>query len=610
MTESGYLSELNFGEYRTQVVETAVDALDSSGLPTERLTGYRLKILKHHDEYPTVTDLLCPDNRDTNLLRDRLDNLSSALHLKTPNIFASFIPGLHDLAKDQRRDLESSLLQKAVENWALSNNADPLQVSFQWQSSGKPEAFISDSPLYISLTHDNQYCLVAVGSEAVACDLAPVTHRTSNQWSGLLGPLARKVLEGQPVGDELDHQGTAFWASREVLNKLDVKEIISIQSESPTEDSILFTCTTDKGIIKVLTFSIILTRGRESVVAFSVADGEVDRIAAEQTRMDYPGYESLLDRQHYKIIEGGPQGQTVFVHRFPVTFMPAGQLSRKVYYSHYFFWAGEVREASAWPVLKKIADQFSTGEWGGVTNYARLKVLGEATTNDQIEARLWASGNGGPKNSVLDLTFDFRKVLPEGGYERLAWIEQQTTWVRILDHGTAKVEPYPEYYETFLEKMLPRYNAPNLPEPMAEPLKSLYENKEEDYLYQAPSGPSVKPILHTQLMETSLEDSNIVGNIYFANYYAWQGKARDHYFYTLIPDYFRGTGERGEMICLHCKVDHLREAMPFDRIEVQMALKAVNKCRARLYFEYFKLEHKYPPLKLATGEARSGMGAT
>ena len=148
---------------------------------------------------------------------------------------------------------------------------------------------------------------------------------------------------------------------------------------------------------------------------------------------------------------------------------------------------------------------------------------------------------------MLDLTFDFRKVLPDGGYERLAWLEQQTTWVRILDHGAAKVEPYPEYYGTFLQEMLPRFDSPNLPEPIPEPLKPLFENENEDdnFLYRAPVGPMVKPILHTQFMETSLEDANIVGNIYFANYYAWQGKVRDHYFYSLIPEYFRGTGEKG-----------------------------------------------------------------
>ena len=81
------------------------------------------------------------------------------------------------------------------------------------------------------------------------------------------------------------------------------------------------------------------------------------------------------NRQNYNLIEGGPQGQGIFVHRFPVTFKPAGQLSRHIYYSHYLFWAGEVREASGWPVLDKIADLFATGQWGAVTNFAELKIL-------------------------------------------------------------------------------------------------------------------------------------------------------------------------------------------------------------------------------------------
>jgi enediyne polyketide synthase len=584
-----------------QEVTTSVESMDQSGRFTERLAGYRLKILKHHDEYPTVEDLLCPDDRDTRHLQESISNVADKLRLNAPQVCISYIPGLHDLPKDQRRAVELPLLNKSVARWATLNDADPTQISFRWRSSGKPEAWISDEPLDISLTHDNRYCLVAIGSSSLGCDLAPITHRTRQQWAGLLGPLRKKLIDKQATDEELDRRGTALWAAKEVLQKLDVKNTISIEFEKSADDSILFLCTTDKGLIKILTLRTIFTRGRERVVALSVTDSPVSLTADEAPGIDYPGYEALFNRQHYKIIEGGPQGQGIFVYRFPVTFMPAGQLSRHVYYSHYFFWAGKVREASAWPVLKRIADQFGTGHWGGVTNFADLKILGEATTHDLIEVWLWASGNGGVKNSVLDLTFDFRKVLPTGGYERLAWLEQQTTWVRILDHGVATVEPYPEYYGAFLNDMLPRYTAPNLPDPLPEPLKKLFDHENEGYLYHAPAGPTVNPTLLTQLMETSLEDANIVGNIYFANYYAWQGRVRDRYFYDLIPDYFKGTGDRGELICLNCRVDHLREAMPFDRIDVRMALKALKTCHATLYFEYFKTDFAGKPLKLATG---------
>ncbi|MCF8106971.1 MAG: hypothetical protein K9K64_15955, partial [Desulfohalobiaceae bacterium] len=95
------------------------------------------------------------------------------------------------------------------------------------------------------------------------------------------------------------------------------------------------------------------------------------------------------------------------------------------------------------------------------------------------------------------------------------------------------------------------------------------------------------------------------GNIYFAHYPAWQGKTRDRYFFGLIPEYYRGTGESGELICLDCRVDHLREAMPFDRILVTMALKELRTFSLRLYFEYFRLDPDGSRTKLAYGEQKA-----
>jgi acyl transferase domain-containing protein/acyl-CoA thioesterase FadM/NAD(P)-dependent dehydrogenase (short-subunit alcohol dehydrogenase family)/acyl carrier protein len=582
-------------------IDTSVESFDPSGLPAETLDGFRLKVLKHHDEHPTTADLLHPDDRDTREVQKRISELAAGLRLRIPLVRVSHLPGLHEKTRQERREAELPLLNKAVEQWAERRNGNRSAVRIEWEPSGRPAAWIGDEAVGVSLAHDARYCIVAVGAAPLGCDLAPVLHRTLEQWHALLGPFGRALIEGNLAEEEIDRRGTALWAAREVLQKLNVKETLSIGLEKPSEDTLLFLCTTEKRVIKVLAFRAVFTLGGEGVVALSVGDSQASIMADDAQAVDYPGYESLFDRQHFRLIKGGPQGQAVFVHRFPVTFMPVGQLSRHVYYSHYFFWAGTVREASAWPVLGKIADQFSTGKWGGVTNFADLKILGEATTHDLVEVRMWSSGNGGPQNSVLDLTYDFRKVLPTGGYERLAWLEQKTTWVRILDHGVAKVEPYPDYYADFIDYMLPRYDGPNSPEPIAEPLQPLFEHGGEDDLYMAPPGPAVKPVLHSQWIETSLEEVNIVGNIYFANYYAWQGRVRDRYLYDLIPDHFRGTGEKGELICLNCRTDHLREAMPFERVEVRMALKALKTCRATLHFEYFKPGHDGSPVKLATG---------
>ena len=100
---------------------------------------------------------------------------------------------------------------------------------------------------------------------------------------------------------------------------------------------------------------------------------------------------------------------------------------------------------------------------------------------------------------------------------------QGRTLVRILDHGVAKVEPYPDYYAAFMDDMLSRNHDPYVPDKIYEPLRNFHECDDENYLYIAPVGPVIEPVLYTQHIDTSLEDANTVGNIYFANYYAWQG---------------------------------------------------------------------------------------
>lgn len=115
-----------------------------------------------------------------------------------------------------------------------------------------------------------------------------------------------------------------------------------------------------------------------------------------------------------------------------------------------------------------------------------------------------------------------------------------------------------------------------------------------------------KALLYEHVFESSLEDANLVGNIYFANYYRWQGRTRDEYFRTTAPELYRGTGEAGELRCLFCKIEHLREAMPFDPIAVRMSLVALHERGARLRFDYFRVNPDGGRDKLGSGEHVAG----
>lgn len=407
------------------------------------------------------------------------------------------------------------------------------------------------------------------------------------------------------AGEPLDQAGTRIWTAMEAIKKASGRNMESMAIAKAEGDIVLFR---EASGIQAITIPLSLTWGPERILALVVGEKRRTTSLPSDEGIGVPsGYQDLLQLHHMEVlVNGGPQGQLAFVQRFPVTFRPSAQLSRTLYFSKYVDWIGEVREASVWPVLGRISEQFAGGDWGQVTNYTSLKIVGEATTHDVLETHVWASGLGGPANSTLVLTFDFRKLNRQGRQERVATLTQETSWVRILDQGVVRSEPFADYYGNFVRQLLTRKGGQSKPLPLPEALGVLAaQANDKEFVYQAPIGPTAKPFLHEEAIETSLDHANLVGNIYFANYFTWQGRVRDRFFFSLGPEFFRGIGAQGELICLESRVDHLREAMPFDRIVVVMALKALKQCSAVFSFEYFRQEADGSRLKIAFGEQKS-----
>ncbi len=594
-------------EIKGQEIKSTVVMVDEEGCVRGKLEGYKLSILKRQEENPSTSDLLSPDIRDNRIIERTLQDLSDTLNVQTPKAFLTYIPGIHNLSKEARHDREIPVVKEAVHQALESHHAGHLDLDIQWSESGKPIIIgPPENHMGISLSHDDRLCLCVAGPGLQGCDIAPITRRTREEWQALLGRGGNNLLDVLlNENGSLDRDGTRVWAAMEAFRKgTGEKGGLTKIVQNNNGKALFQGISSDGSILNILTLALDLTWGPERILALTVQQNH----SPKKQPLLSPGtnrvnYEDFIDTEHYEVLpDGGPRGQLVFVQRRPVTFRPSAQLSRTVYFTNYINWMGEIREASAWPVLGKLARLMSSGSHGGVTNFCKMQVLGEATTGDRVEIRLWLSGNGGPADSTMDLTYDFRKMLVGGGYERLAWCELQTTWVRILGFGVVKPEPYPDYYSDFAKAMLPRYDAPNKPEPLPEPLLHLIKAEGDEVQYLAPSGPVIQPVLYKQIFETSLDDANVVGNIYFANYYTWMGKTRDRYFFDLIPEYFRGNSKREELICAESRVDYLREAMPFDRIEVTMALKVLNTFSATFYFEYFRLEPDGKRVKLAYGE--------
>jgi NADP-dependent 3-hydroxy acid dehydrogenase YdfG/acyl-CoA thioesterase FadM len=581
-------------------IDTDVVAVDDSGNVLERLSGYRLHILNHQPGNPEARDLVDPQDRDNRRMDELLDQYCNAFGFVKPAFSLGLLENIHWKPVGLRHQLELPIIERAIEAASDMFDIPEHSLNVTWNSENKPEITGQMPEKYgISLSHDSMYCGCVIGPEAQGVDIVEAQHRTRGQWVELLGgsftELLDKLLDDS---DTLDMAGARIWSAKEAVKKAFGNVPGSLNIHRISGEVVVFYAGPAGS---VMTFPELLTRGPNRMFAFVVhPQREMSPVILEHT--GYVGYDELFDTQHFATIPGGPQGQGMFVHRIPVTFLPNKQLSRTVSFSNYLFWLGDIREASLWPVLETVGKQFASGNYGLVTNRADLHILGEATAKDRVEIRMWVSGNSGSADSTMDLNFDFRKILPGGSHERLAWCEQAVTWVRILEHGIVKPEPYPEYYWNSMKDILPKHDSPNVREPLPEPLKRLRDAETDPNLYLAPSGPVVKPVLRRETFDTSLEHSNLVGNVYFANYYTWQGQTRDRYFFSVIPEHFRGTGESGEMLCLRTWIQHLREAMPFDRIEVTMALKQLKPAMAVLYFEYFRVAPDGVRQKLAYGE--------
>jgi enediyne polyketide synthase len=595
---------VRLGWRKEQEIQHSVAVVDNKGFIRETMEGYILHILKRLEENPFPADLINPAKKDTLKIQKAMNLMKEFFGIEIPFFQIGYFPGIHKLSMDQRHECEIPLIIKTLETaLGKSFNLDNLEI--YWLDNGKPSIRgLDNSTIDISISHDDRLCLCVAGDRPQGCDIEHITPRSRQDWVGLIGKENEIVLDSLlDASDSIDCAGTRIWSTKEATIKATGKTLSGMKISKMDKGAVLLSAETSDEQLFILTFPINLTWGPErmfSLIVDKVVEG--DSIKGKMNS----GYTDLVSIKSYENVEqGGPQGQDLFIHRFPVTFKPNAHLSRKVYFPNYFFWLGEVREMAVWPVLGRIGMLFETGKWGLVTNKTHLKILGEATAQDLVEIRGWANKNQGNTNSIMDLTFDFRKILHDRMFERLAWCEQQVTWVKILDHGIVEPDSYPNYYWDCVKNMLPRNDAPNYPDPISEPLALLMKPDGNIEQYRAPAKPIVEPLLFEKIIETSLDNSNIVGNIYFANYYAWQGQVRDHYFYKIIPEYFRGVGEKGELLCVQTQVQHLREAMPFDTIVVTMALKQLKKYSVTFHFEYFRQENDGSRTKLAFGEQQN-----
>jgi enediyne biosynthesis thioesterase len=86
---------------------------------------------------------------------------------------------------------------------------------------------------------------------------------------------------------------------------------------------------------------------------------------------------------------------------------------------------------------------------------------------------------------------------------------------------------------------------------------------------------------------TTFEETNVVGNIYFANYVLWQGKCREMFLYEYCPDIITEINNGLYLITLDLGVQYISQLHAFDKVVMRMSLDKQAESRLLMNFEYY-----------------------
>ena len=87
----------------------------------------------------------------------------------------------------------------------------------------------------------------------------------------------------------------------------------------------------------------------------------------------------------------------------------------------------------------------------------------------------------------------------------------------------------------------------------------------------------------------SFEDTNVVGNVYFANHVRWQGRCREMFLRDHAPEVLDEIGRDLRLMTLRCTCEYLQELVAFESVIVRMRLNSLVQNRLHLGFEYLRV---------------------
>ncbi|MCK6546379.1 acyl-CoA thioesterase [Myxococcota bacterium] len=85
-------------------------------------------------------------------------------------------------------------------------------------------------------------------------------------------------------------------------------------------------------------------------------------------------------------------------------------------------------------------------------------------------------------------------------------------------------------------------------------------------------------------------DTNVVGNVYFANYILWQGKCREIFFAEVCPGMRRDVEEGLLLVTLDLGCRYIEQLHALDRVVMRMNVESLSESRMMMNFKYYRVD--------------------
>jgi enediyne biosynthesis thioesterase len=84
------------------------------------------------------------------------------------------------------------------------------------------------------------------------------------------------------------------------------------------------------------------------------------------------------------------------------------------------------------------------------------------------------------------------------------------------------------------------------------------------------------------------EETNLVGNVYYANHVRWQGRCREMFLRDHAPEVLAELADGLALVTIHVACEYLAELVAFDEVIIRMRQGTLTQSRVTMLFEYWR----------------------